>query len=156
MSLYNLLFGVNPDAGELLKMLDLTTDDFGRFRDAYLNEDGTKIIVYTRCGGGNREDYQYVFTTMADHDEFITEYDDDFDCTYAYFEFRVPKRFERQAKLMCNKEKPETIHEKFTKANEDMEKNGKDSEYAKKMKPAMDKIMEAFDDKDSKGGVILL
>ena len=40
MSLYNLLFGVNQDAGELLKMLNLTTDDFGRFRDAHLNEDG--------------------------------------------------------------------------------------------------------------------
>lgn len=155
MSLYNLLFGVNQYAGVLLDMLNLKPDDFGRFRDAYLNADGTKIIVYTRCGGSNREEYDYVFAEMAEHDQFITEYDDDFDCTYAYFEFKVPEKFLKQTKLMANGEKPETIHEKFTKATKDIE-NNPDSEYLKKMKPMMDKIKEAFDDKDNNGGVILV
>ena len=156
MSLYNLLFGVNQDAGELLKMLDLTTDSFGRFRDAHLNEDGTKIIVLTRCGGGNREDYDYVFEEMANHPEFITEYDDDFDCTYAYFEFRVPEKFAKQAKLMSTGKEPASVHDKFMEAIADIEKNDKDSRYAKKMEPTINKIKEAFDDKDNNGGVILV
>ena len=156
MSLYNLLFSTNQDAGELLRMLNLTTDNFGRFRDAYLNENGTKIIVLTRCGGGNREDYDYVFEEMANHPEFITEYDDGFDCTYAYFEFRVPEKFAKQAKLMITGDKPKNVHEKFVEAFDDIEKNGKNSKYVKKMEPILNKIKEASNDKDNKGGVILV
>ena len=65
------------------------------------------------------------------------------------------EKFLKQTKLMANGEKPETIHEKFTKATKDIE-NNPDSEYLKKMKPTMDKIKEAFDDKDNNGGVILV
>lgn len=144
MSLYNLLFGVNQDADELLKMLDLAQEDFGRFRDAYLNENGTNIIVYTRCGGGNRDYYEEVFSKMEKHPEYVTNYDDDFDCTYAYFVFNVPEKFKKQAKLMSDKVKPKSIHEKFQEAVEDMDKKGKDSEYAKKMEPTINKIKEAL------------
>lgn len=144
MSLYNLLFGVNQDADELLKMLNLTEDDFGRFRDAYLNENGTNIIVYTRCGGGNRDYYEDMFSKMEKHPEYVTDYDDDFDCTYAYFVFNVPEKFKKQAKLMSDKTKPKSVHEKFQEAVDDMDKKGKDSEYAKKIKPTIDKIKEVF------------
>lgn len=47
------MFGKNPFSGLLLKCLDLTEADCGRFRDCYV-EDGM-ICVYTRNGGGNRE-----------------------------------------------------------------------------------------------------
>lgn len=144
MSLYNLLFGVNQDADELLKMLNLTEDDFGRFRDAYLNENGTNIIVYTRCGGGNRDYYEGVFLKMEKHPEYVTDYDDNYDCTYAYFVFNVPEKFKKQAKLMSDKTKPKSIHEKFQEAVDDMDKKGEDSEYAKKIKPTIDKIKEVF------------
>lgn len=150
MSLYNLLFGVNQDADELLKMLDLTENDFGRFRDAYLNEEGTNIIVYTRCGGGNREDYEDVFSKMEKHPEYVTDYDDDFDCTYAYFVFNVPEKFKKQAKLMSDKNKPKSVHEKFQEAIDDMDKKGKDSECVKKMEPTITKIKEAFERKGDK------
>jgi hypothetical protein len=66
----------------------------GRFRDIYFeNEEGKepKIIVYTRNGGGNREWYQYVFELLSNHPLYIQDYDDDFDSTYAYIEFKAPE-----------------------------------------------------------------
>ena len=65
MSMYNMLFGVNPDTDTLLSLLGKTAGDFGRFRNVYM-EDGY-IIVHTRNGGGNREDYEDVFDEMSEH-----------------------------------------------------------------------------------------
>lgn len=90
--MYNMLFGVNEYAEIFLRMLDLTKEDCGRFRDCYLSEDGTKIIIYTRNGGGNREDYQYIFDELSKHENYICDYDDDFDCTYASIEFSIPEK----------------------------------------------------------------
>ena len=63
MSMYNLMHGMNPLAGILLKMLEIDQEgskySSGRFRDIYLNEDGKKIILFTRNGGGNRERQSY-------------------------------------------------------------------------------------------------
>lgn len=148
MSLYNLLFGVNRDADELLKMLGLTQDDFGRFRDAYLNESGANIIVYTRCGGGNRDYYEDVFSKMEKHPEYVTDYDDDYDCTYAYFVFNVPEKFKKQAELMSDKNKPKSVHEKFQDVIEDIDKKGKDSEYVEKMESTINELKEAFGDEE--------
>ena len=88
MSLYNMLFGMNPDSDMLLEMLGKTRADFGRFRDVYM-EDGY-IIVHTRNGGGNREDYEGVFEEMSNHPWYSHDQDDDFDCTYANIFFKVP------------------------------------------------------------------
>lgn len=51
MSLYNVLFGENEEATVLLGMIGATREDFGRYRDVYLNTEGNKIIVLTRVGG---------------------------------------------------------------------------------------------------------
>ena len=87
MSLYNMLFGMNPDADKLLSLLDATRDDFGRFRNVYV-ADGY-IVVHTRCGGGNREDYFPEW--VEDHPWYSHDEDDDFDCTYADIYFKVPE-----------------------------------------------------------------
>lgn len=64
----------------------------GRFRDIYFENEGEpKIILYTRNGGGNREWYEYVFELLSSHPMYICDYDDDFDCTYAYIEFKAPQ-----------------------------------------------------------------
>jgi hypothetical protein len=66
----------------------------GRFRDIYFeNQDGSapKIILYTRNGGGNRDYYHWVFELLEKHPLYIQDYDDDFDCTYAYIEFKAPE-----------------------------------------------------------------
>jgi hypothetical protein len=66
----------------------------GRFRDIYFeHEEGKepKIVLYTRNGGGNRDWYEYVFELLSNHPLYIQNYDDDFDCTYAYIEFSAPE-----------------------------------------------------------------
>jgi len=88
MSLYNLVFGMNPDADKLLALLDATREDFGRFRNVYM-EDGY-IVVHTRCGGGNREDYFPDWVT--DHPWYSHDEDGDFDNTYADIYFKVPDK----------------------------------------------------------------
>jgi hypothetical protein len=117
MSLYNALFGVNKVAPVLLKMLNIDQPgsefDSGRFRDIFLNEDGTKIFLYTRNGGGNRETYQDTFDVLATHPQYLTDYDDAFDCTYATIEFSVPKEFEDDCKSLATGDKPESISDKF-------------------------------------------
>ena len=91
MSLYNLVFGMNPDSDKLLALLGKTKADFGRFRNVYL-EDGY-IIVHTRNGGGNREDYTDVFDEMSEHPWYSHDEDDSFDCTYANIYFKIPDDF---------------------------------------------------------------
>lgn len=95
MSLYNALFGVSPFAKILVVLLGIDNNEYpiGRFRDIYvkMDDDGKYIIIlYTRNGGGNREEYQHIFDTLKEHPCYIRDYDDDFDCTYASVEFSVP------------------------------------------------------------------
>ena len=92
MSLYNMLFGMNPDADKLLEILGKSAGDFGRFRNVYMT-DGY-IVVHTRCGGGNREDYEDVFDEMSEHPWYSHDEDDDFDCTYADIYFKIPENHE--------------------------------------------------------------
>ncbi len=89
MSFYNMLHGANPNAAQLMSLLQLNTGDFGRYRDVYLN-DGY-IVVHTRCGGGNREDYQDVFDMAEGHQWYSHNEDCDFDCTYADIYFKIPE-----------------------------------------------------------------
>jgi hypothetical protein len=81
-----MLFGMNPDTDNLLSLLGASKDDFGRFRNVYM-EDGY-IVVHTRCGGGNREDYFPDW--VEDHPWYSHDADDDFDCTYADIYFKLP------------------------------------------------------------------
>lgn len=134
MSLYNMLFGTNEIASTLLFILDLDQLDkkwdSGRFRDIYLNEDETRIILYTRNGGGNRRHWDLTHSKYKEgpdcpcpgciityklkkHPNYIKDYDDDFDSTYAYVEFGVPKQFREIAESLATRKKPESIREKF-------------------------------------------
>ena len=120
MSMYNMIFGKDPNSELLLEMLELEQGDFYRFRDCYLTEDN-EIAVYTRGGGGNREcycdDYYEVDElSIADaigdlhekgcvvlthernhkHPNYIHDADDYFDSTYATFYFSVPAELDRE------------------------------------------------------------
>lgn len=114
--MYNMLFGENELADDLLKMLNLTKEDCGRYRDCYLDEKGEKIIVYTRNGGGNREYYEEVFDKLSSHTNYLCDYDDNFDCTYASIEFSVPDKFIELTKEFVKKGADTTTgSEKFKK-----------------------------------------
>lgn len=111
MSLYNIVNGVQPATFFLLPMLGKHPDQYPRFRDCFAGReknsekldpfgipikehgDTPEISVYTRVGGGNREDYEDAISTLRNTEGYVTDYDDDFDCTFATFVFKVPERF---------------------------------------------------------------
>ena len=99
MSLYNLLHGVNPGAGQLLALLGKEQGDFGRFRDVYIKDN--YIVVHTRCGGGNRDDYQDVFDEAALHPWYSHDEDSDYDSTYADIYFEMPEEHIKTFATLC-------------------------------------------------------
>ena len=92
MSLYNMLFGFNPSCLYLMPMLGRKQDDYPRFRDCFLSEDGQRIVIYTRVGGGNR-DCGFGEEELYKDPNFVSTYDDDFDSTYGYYEFNPPEEW---------------------------------------------------------------
>ena len=132
MSLYNAINGVNPATFFILPMLgEKHPDSYPRFRDCFVGElsnsdeddqfgipkkelDQSKrvISVYTRVGGGNREDYKDEIKELRSHPNYIWDYDDDFDSTFATFQFSVPKEFESDYDLVLKGE-IERISDKY-------------------------------------------
>lgn len=90
MGLYNMVHGTCPQAPIILCLLDKTPDNFGRFRDAYV-QDGF-LVIHTRCGGGNRGSYEGVFAEMQLHPLYVGDLDNNFDNTYADILFRFPEK----------------------------------------------------------------
>lgn len=124
MSLYNQLFGENKDAGALLAMIRLSREDFQRYRDAWLNKDGNIITVFTRLGGDNRKSYQEVISSLRKNEWFKTDFDDDYDNTYAYFQFNVPKEYKDLCKVMSPAEDRPPFKDMFEKELQEMNTPG--------------------------------
>lgn len=91
MSLYNALFGFNSACVFFMPMLGRKQEEWPRFRDCYITEDNN-IAIYTRVGGNNRG-HGYGEEKLYDDENFIRTYDDDFDNTYATYEFKVPDKW---------------------------------------------------------------
>lgn len=134
MSLYNMINGVNPCAFFVLPMLGKHPDEYPRFRDCFLEDEehpecNDHIHVYTRTGGGNRESYEAENDAMTAMPEFVTDFDDSFDCTYASWVFSVPERW---------------------KADFDRFKEGKiaefSPEYQSELRRVYPKLSEKFDE----------
>jgi hypothetical protein len=103
MSMYNMMFGQNPASSAILATLGLTQGDVGRFRDCFIANG--EIAVYTRNGGGNREDYQEVFDTLSKHPCYLRDEDDDYDSTYATIYFKFPEEFAEELRRLNIEEK---------------------------------------------------
>lgn len=91
MSLYNMLFGMNPQADLLLAVIGLKKNDVERFRDAFKSEDGSEITIRTRTGGGNRKNYPNL--AMRKRPEWTGSVDEDYDSTYCDDTFAVPEQW---------------------------------------------------------------
>jgi hypothetical protein len=92
--------GVSQATFWILPMLDRHPDEYPRFRDCFLADEehpeyDNHIFVYTRTGGGNRESYEDENDDMTMMETYVTDYDDDFDCTYATWVFRVPEKWKK-------------------------------------------------------------
>ena len=92
MSLYNKLFGENENAMALLGMIELTRNDFQRYRDTYLNKSATIITVVARIGGKYRIIYKDIFNNVRENKWYIKDFDDNYDNTYTYIQFKVPEK----------------------------------------------------------------
>ena len=93
-----MMHGVQPVTFFVLPMLGKHPDEYPRFRDCFLGdkehpEYDDHIHVYTRTGGGNREAYQAENDEMRSMPDYVTDWDDSFDCTFASWVFRVPERW---------------------------------------------------------------
>ncbi len=97
MSLYNALFGFSPACILIMPMLGRKQEEYPRFRDCFI-EDG-KIVIYTRCGGGNRG-CGFGEEELYKDPNFVKTYDDDFDCTYGYYDFNVPEEWKADFDLI--------------------------------------------------------
>ena len=151
MGLYNAIFGENPDKDKLLKILNINQLDgewsAGRFRDIYVIEKGGQklIALYTRNGGGNRDEcweeegdnhyYNAVWNkcdcpacsindNLPKHPNYLFDEDDDFDRTYNTCYFSIPKTIDinDKATLVINKPADRTPHEKWDELMEKMDK----------------------------------
>ena len=99
MSTYDMIMGEqNPWGTALFLLLDLHSEEYpvGRFRDVGLmrDDDGAqRIVLVTRNGGGNRERSGAIFDAIRKHPEYIRDYDDEREATYAMIEFTVPEQW---------------------------------------------------------------
>ena len=127
MSLYNKLFGENENAMALLGMIELTRNDFQRYRDVYLNKSATIITVLARIGGDNRKNFKQVFISIRKNKWYIRDFDDNFDNTYTYIQFKIPEKYQYTCKMIAPKEEELTVGEKFKKEVEEADIPGTDA-----------------------------
>ena len=105
------MFGVNPASAVILKTIGIDVNEVARFRDVYF-EDG-QIVLHTRTGGGNRDDYAGSNQELQDNEFYIHDEDDDFDSTYANFYFRFPDEYAADLKALAESLDNHTPSEKW-------------------------------------------
>ena len=166
-----MLFGENPYGVVFLALLGLQRVDIPRYRDCWW--DGEYICVYTRTGGGNREYYDSADKCRANYPEyfegtedsvpsgpwnddlralptFVRDVDDDYDCTYATFYFRVPESLQWVIPHLSiiDKSPADRWQELISKLNDPATADDADVQRATKvMEPLLDAITKALKDK---------
>lgn len=97
MSMYHLVFGdTSPKLG-IAKLLGVDPDMIPRYRDLWIevtepvSETELVLAIYTRTGGGNREEYEGENDALAALPHYLGDDDDEFDSTYATFRFLVTR-----------------------------------------------------------------
>lgn len=153
MSMYNAIFGVNELAPLLFELLGLKPDNFYRFRDAYLNEEGL-IAVYTRAGGGNREDGAAHAEAIRKHPWYLRDRDDDFDRTYSTFFFQPCNEAKVILDSMTEDASPPPAA-KFKKLLDDMQTKS-DSPETRRALEVGKKIFGAIQHADSEGRPVIV
>ena len=143
MSLYNKLFGENENAMALLGIIELTRNDFQRYRDVYLNKSATIRTVLERIGGDNRKNFKQVFINIRKNKWYIRDFDDNFDNTYTYIQFKIPEKYQYTCKMIAPKEEELTVGEKFKKEVEEADIPGTDA--YKRMDAIAKQIMDEIE-----------
>ena len=144
MSMYNMLMGRNPAVPYLLGFLGITKETadkwpVGRMRDAYTNEDGSKIFIFTRNGPSGmgltpkeRDTIEENF--RENHPNYVGFEIDDFDETYLTYEFDIPEEFRAHTKEIADMTETEPPMVRFRRLIDDMK--------AGKKTPAVENAIE--------------
>lgn len=104
------MHGVNIATFFILPMLgEKHPYDYPRFRDCFV--DNNEIHVYTRVGGGNRN-CGFGEEELQKHPNFLRDFDDDHDYTYATYVFSIPAEFNPDFELITTG-KIKEISEKY-------------------------------------------
>lgn len=156
MSLYNNLFGENPEAAVLLGVISQNKRDFMRFRDIWLNKAGNRITVYTRCGGSNRKDYKQMYDKMKKNSLYISDEDDSYDDTYSLIYFKVPEKHIELCKKIAPQDEPPTSEELWDRYFERL--NDPTSKESLNMNKFIEQIVNDIkeiegEDGENKGGI---
>lgn len=133
MSFYNALFGKNPSSDLLLAILDIKQNDVERFRDCSIDFEASRISIYTRTGGGNRDDYPN--EKLTSHACYLHDEDDDFDSTYATYYFKFPEEMAADVVKLANVEEngfPASIIKKYNAMQSRRDKSDLYEERSKK------------------------
>ena len=104
-----MLMGFNPACVLIMPMLGRKQEEYPRFRDCFITEENN-IAIYTRVGGGNRN-CGYGEEELYEDENFLTTYDDDYDCTYATYEFKVPEKWRADFDLIIDDKQNEVSKE---------------------------------------------
>ncbi len=114
MSLYNLMNGMHPLAGDLLWRLGYKSIDevrgIPRLRDVFLYSDEIRIL--TRTGGGNRPDYHDGNAALMAREGYLRNWDDTYDSTFAWWAYEWPDKYRddlRQTLDMITENHPELL-----------------------------------------------
>ena len=111
--LYNVINGYNSACVFIMPMLGRKENEWPRFRDCYVEESeehGHLIVIYTRVGGNNR-DSGYGEEELYEDPLFVETEDDEYDCTYAVYKFRVPEKWKKDFGLVLEGKFEETSKE---------------------------------------------
>lgn len=104
-----MLMGFNPACAFILPMLGRRQEDYPRFRDCFVTEE-RNIAVYTRVGGNNRN-CGYGEEFLYEDENYLTTYDDEYDNTYATYEFKVPDKWKSDFDLILDGKMKEVSNE---------------------------------------------
>ena len=124
--MYEMVCTINPDAGRILNLIGLDPTfliEECRLRDVYLSKDKTKVVIFTRIGGGNRESYSASIRRLKNFKGYIRDYDDDFDNTYASFEYQIPSNKLMEVVAFLSSSDTTTGGEKLKQSLENLEKD---------------------------------
>ena len=124
--MYEMICTINPDAGRVLNLIGLDPTfliEECRLRDVYLSKDRTKVVIFTRIGGGNRSYHTSAITKLRNFKGYIRDYDDDFDNTYASFEYQIPSNKLIEVVAFLSSSDTTTGGEKIKQSLEKLEKD---------------------------------
>lgn len=184
--MYNMIFGRHALADILMGMLAAaesgTSFTIGRHRDAWLELDEKgepRITVYTRNGGPNREhitrsgnpagpEHTCLGCIMTHviplHPNYLGDKDDEFDATYARIFYSVPLAdgarehfIEKAREHGFVYDKPLDTDARWKESIHNLNNNPEYADrLAEKMRPGLDKLVQAIQDPNNAGGVLVV